>query len=205
MKRIIALVLVVVLAALSLAACAPATPEYTVAVGVDREADATEVADTVVILVLDKDGKIVKASIDTLAVKPSQTAAQQSKKDLGDAYNMVAYGGATYEWYKQAEAYEAALVGKTKDEALALNAKEGVLETTCTIGIESFEAAVANAFDSDAKKTVKIVEGVDVVVALKVVSTYTDGAFSINYTASATVGEEKAEFSANNAVTFPAE
>ena len=210
MKKIIAFLLVAVLAVLSLAACAPATPEYTVTVGVDRTEDAEDgsVVDTVVLLVLDKDGKIVKAAIDSLEVKSNQTEAQISKKDKGDSYGMKegnGWGTAKYEWYEQAAAYEAALVGKTKDEALALEAKKGVLETTCTIGIDEFEAAVANAFENASKKTVKVVEGEDVVVSLKLTSTYADAAFSINYVASATVGEEKAEFSANTAVTFPAE
>lgn len=208
MKKIIALLLVAVLAVLSLAACAPATPEYTVTVGVDRTEEEGAVVDTVVLLVLDKDGKIVKAAIDTLEVKSTQTEAQASKKDKGDSYGMKegnGWGKAKYEWYEQAAAYEAALVGKTKDEALALEAKAGVLETTCTIGIDEFEAAVANAFENASKKTVKVVEGEDVVVSLKLTSTYADAAFSINYVASATVGEEKAEFSANTAVTFPQE
>ena len=194
MKKIIALVLVAVLAVFALAACAPVEPVYTVVVGVDRTEEEGAVVDTVVLLVLDEDGKIVKASIDTLEVKSSQTAAQLSKKAKGDDYGMkkgngAGYGSANYEWYEQAAAYEAALVGKTKDEALALEAKAGVLETTCTIGIEEFEAAVANAFESANKKTVKVAESVAVELALT--STYTDGAFSINYVATATVGEEK--------------
>jgi hypothetical protein len=83
----------------------------------------------------DKDGKIVAASSDCLEVSFTfnengastldTTKAIASKKEQGDNYGMVAYGGATKEWYEQAAAFDAACVGKTTSEIAGLMGEDG--------------------------------------------------------------------------------
>ena len=91
----------------------------------------------------------------------------QTKYELGDAYNMVAYGGAVKEWYAQADAFCALIVGKTAAEVKALVAGENkgteeVINAGCTIMINDFvvavEKAINNAVDSGAteKDTLKL-------------------------------------------------
>ncbi len=49
----------------------------------------------------------------------------KTKNELGDAYGMVAYGGAKAEWYKQAEALAKFSIGKTVNEL-----REGAVDKT---------------------------------------------------------------------------
>ena len=80
---------------------------------------------------------------------------------------MVAYGGATKEWFEQADAFCALIVGKTASEISALVAEGGkgtseVISAGCTIQITEFAKAVtkaiSNATPSNATKndTVKL-------------------------------------------------
>ena len=80
------------------------------------------------------------------------TAPVQSKNQLGDAYNMVAWGSATYEWYQQAENFSAYVTGKTAADvagiAIAESTKpaEGTdLAATVTISIIGFQNLIAKA------------------------------------------------------------
>ena len=117
---------------------------------------------TVAAVTVDKDGKIVACDLDTMQNKVTYTtegkavanAEFKSKRELGDAYNMVAYGGAVQEWYKQTDAFEALIVGKTIAEVKALviegnKGNDAVVNAGCTIMIHEFvgaiEKAVANA------------------------------------------------------------
>ena len=75
-----------------------------------------------------------------------------SKNQLGDAYNMVAYGGATFEWYQQAENFSAYVTGKTAADvagiAIAESTKpaEGTdLAASVTISIIGFQNLIAKA------------------------------------------------------------
>ncbi len=114
-------------------------------------------------VLVDADGKIVACDLDTMQNKLSYdfegkaiaNAEFKTKRELGDAYNMVAYGGAVQEWYKQADAFEALIVGKTIAEVKALviadtnKGTDEVINAGCTIMINEFvsaiEKAVANA------------------------------------------------------------
>lgn len=136
--------------------------------------DATEEADglnqidtTVNAAVVNADGKVVVAKTDAVQGKVSfnvkgeatvdTTAALQTKLDLGDNYNMAAYGadlngdGKVLEWYAQAAEFDKALVGKTAAEIGALVAENGYgsadLQTAgCTITVSDMvKAAVAAA------------------------------------------------------------
>ncbi|MBR2337981.1 MAG: hypothetical protein IKA63_00760 [Clostridia bacterium] len=124
---------------------------------------------TVAAVLLDTDGKIVKCVLDvadntvnfTSDGKFVETGEFQTKYEKGDAYGMKAYGGATKEWYEQADAFTALVVGKTVDEVKALVATGGkgtdeVINAGCTIEISDFalavEKAVTNAAESGATK-----------------------------------------------------
>lgn len=128
---------------------------------------------TIAAVTLSEDGKIVDCKLDTIQLTPGFTSDGSaittedvlSKYDLGDDYNMVAYGKAKYEWYKQADNFCALVKGKTIDEVKALVATEGkgnneVINAGCTIAISDFvkavEKAVKNAADSNVTKNDKL-------------------------------------------------
>ena len=139
--------------------------------GSDADADTdgnAEVVATVAAVLVDKDGKIVKCEIDTLDATLAFTsegkavAAEgfKTKAELGSDYGMVAYGGATKEWYEQADAFEEVAVGKTAAEVKSLlgsdnyKGNDDVIKAGCTIGVTDFvgavEKAMANVEESDA-------------------------------------------------------
>lgn len=140
----------------------------------DDKAGQGSVDVTVAAVTVDADGKIVACDLDTMQNKVSYTTEGKavantefkSKRELGDAYNMVTYGGAIAEWYKQADAFETLIVGKTVAEikALVAEANKGtdeVVQAGCTIMIHEFvnaiEKAVANAkAEVAADATVKV-------------------------------------------------
>lgn len=129
---------------------------------------------TAAAVTLDADGKIVACDLDTMQNKVAYSfdgkavanTEFKTKYEQGDAYNMVAYGGAKQEWYKQVDAFETLIVGKTIDEvkALVIEGKKGtdeVVNAGCTIMIEDFvkaiEKAAANAnADVSSDVTVKV-------------------------------------------------
>ena len=130
---------------------------------------------TAAAVLVDAEGKIVKCVLDTAQNKVSYTSegkaiatdSFKTKYELGKDYNMVAYGGAKQEWFAQADAFCAAIVGKTAAEVKALVAEgdkgtDEVINAGCTIMIADFvyaiEAAVANAVASEAtaNSTVKL-------------------------------------------------
>ena len=144
--------------------------------GVSVSGSATDAADTAgndqltvtaAAVLVDDAGKIVKAFIDCADSKVGHTAdgkavvteSFKTKYELGAGYNMVAYGGATKEWFEQADAFCALLVGKTAAEVKALVAEDfkgtaDVQAAGCTIYVSDFakavEKAVANAVASNA-------------------------------------------------------
>jgi hypothetical protein len=85
----------------------------------------------------------------------------QTKMELGDAYGMAPVGidndgnGVCKEWYEQAKAFEAYVVGKTGTEVAALETQEAgghqiavdqaLLDAGCSMQITDFMAAVAKA------------------------------------------------------------
>ncbi len=119
-----------------------------------------EIATTVVATALDAEGKVIVAKTDVAAAKlafdakgvsaTDATAAIATKYEQGDNYNMVAYGGAKLEWYKQADAFSGALVGKNATEIGALVAEDGkgvadIQTAGCTIYVTDLVKAAVKA------------------------------------------------------------
>ncbi|MBR3995198.1 MAG: hypothetical protein IKI97_07960 [Clostridia bacterium] len=101
----------------------------------------------------DADSKVVAASSDCVDVSFTfdangvstldTTKPVLSKMEQGMSYGMVAYGGATKEWFEQADAFDAACIGKTKEEIAGLLGDDGKgnsdLQTAgCTINVTGF-------------------------------------------------------------------
>lgn len=106
----------------------------------------------------DAEGKAVAASSDCVEVSFTfdlagvatlDTAKEIiSKKNQGANYNMVAYGGATKEWFEQAAAFDAACIGKTATEIAGLVAEDGkgvadLQSAGCTIYVTGFVKAAS--------------------------------------------------------------
>ena len=124
-----------------------------------------EVDTTIVATVIDKDKKIVAVSTDALAAKvtfdtkgitATNAALISTKKDLGTNYNMAAYGkdlngdGKVLEWFEQAEAFNAACIGKTKNDFASLSNDKGygsddLQKAGCTIHIGDMVKALSKA------------------------------------------------------------
>lgn len=110
-------------------------------------------------LTVDKDGKIAAAELDTTQIAVAYTAdgkavandGFKTKYELGNDYNMVAYGKAQNEWYVQADNFEKLIVGKTLAEVKALVAEgnkgtDEVVNAGCSIMINEFVGAIEKAF-----------------------------------------------------------
>ena len=185
MKKILSIALCVLMLVAALTACCKQKPQATFGSAVylnslaatDASADANGngKVDITVAAVIVADGKIVDCDLDTLQIKVEYTAEGKAiantefktKAEQGDAYNMVAYGGATQEWYKQADAFESFVAGKTVDEVKALVAEGNkgnadVIAAGCTIMINEFVGAIekaaqrANESDVTAEHTLKV-------------------------------------------------
>lgn len=106
-----------------------------------------------------KDGVITSCYLDALQAKVTmdETGAAtvgntQTKNELGDNYGMVSWGGATYEWYEQAENFCAYVTGKTAAEVAGIAVNEATypadgtdLATSVTIAIGGFQTLIAKA------------------------------------------------------------
>lgn len=145
----------------------------------DKEGTA-EVNSVVVAVTVDKDGKIVKAAIDTAQTKINFTKEGkittdlakvfESKQVLGTEYGMAKASKIGKEWNEQADAFEALVEGKTVEEikAFALDADthltdaDMVSSVSIKVGgyIEAIEKAVANAQDLGATADDKLGLGV---------------------------------------------
>ena len=173
MKKIICitLALLMLLASLSLVACNNdnADDQATLKFGMgvytnvskasNAEADVNgqgKYAATVAAVLVDADGKVVACNLDTADITVEYTAdgkaiANESfltKYELGDSYNMKAYGGAAKEWYEQAAAFDAACLGKTAAEIKNLMGSDNKggadLQTAgCTILVDGFVKAAS--------------------------------------------------------------
>ncbi len=124
---------------------------------------------TVAAVLVDSEGKIVKAFIDCADNKVGYTAdgkavandSFKTKYESGADYNMVEYGGAVKEWFEQADAFCSLIVGKTGAQVKALVAENNkgtdeVINAGCTIYVAEFanavDKAIANASESNATK-----------------------------------------------------
>ena len=130
----------------------------------DADADAdgkAQVDSTAAAVLVGEDGKIISCKLDVaqnkVAVKADgsfdTTATFKSKQELKEDYNMKGASGIGKEWYEQANAYAAWLVGKTADEVAAVetNAEghngptDADIAASCTMDVREFNNAVAKA------------------------------------------------------------
>lgn len=122
---------------------------------------------TVAAVTVDADGKIVACALDTLSNtvkftsdgKAVANTEFKTKYELGNDYNMVAYGNATKEWFEQADAFEAYIAGKNLTEVKALVAEGNkgtadVISAGCTIMIHEFVGAIEKAYNAAADSKV---------------------------------------------------
>lgn len=117
---------------------------------------------TMVAVLVDEEGVIRDCIIDGIAASvkfdnkgvlvTDLTAAPQTKNELGEAYGMVAYGGAVAEWDQQAAALASYAVGKTVEElktgAIDETGKAPVgsdLASSATIYLGGYVAAIEKA------------------------------------------------------------
>ena len=127
-----------------------------------NEEDGTAQLDADIVALTRKDGKITSCYIDSLQAKVSfntagaittdLSAPVQTKNELGDAYNMVAWGGAKAEWYEQAASFAEYVTGKTAEEVAGIAITETTkpadgtdLASSVTISIGGFQALIAKA------------------------------------------------------------
>lgn len=93
-----------------------------------------------------------KVTFDATGAITSDIAAPiPTKNELGDAYGMKAYGGATYEWDQQAESFSRFVTGKTLSEVAGLATADGyaadaALAASVTIRVSGFQALIAKIF-----------------------------------------------------------
>ncbi len=126
-----------------------------------------QVDNTIAAVAFDKDGKIVKVTVDTVQTKVAfdkdlklttdLTAELKSKVELGDGYGMVKASSIGKEWYQQMAEFEKWMIGKTVAEVKALPVKERdashkavpdvpELASTVTITVEGYIEAVEEAY-----------------------------------------------------------
>lgn len=176
MKKIIAISLVLVFALFAFASCGAKEADYTLGIGTavtDTKAKL-KVSFTSAAVVMDSEGKVVLCRIDAADATATldddgvvETAkVDKTKAEMGDAYNMVAYGGAKSEWYKQARFFEDYVVGKTQAEIEAIKTGDADLVAGCTIDVADFVVAVTNAMKSDKKVSFKAPETMTAGVAI---------------------------------------
>lgn len=167
MKKILSLTLAVlmVVTALAFVGCGEKAAKLGLGVATtvsstnatEEKAGSVKTAATVAAVLLSTDGKILAVDIDTLEASLGMTAegvavagtSFESKRDKGDSYNMVKYGGATLEWYAQVDKLETVLVGKTVAEAKAIaTGNDAVVAAGCTIDIADMIKAVVAACEN---------------------------------------------------------
>jgi roadblock/LC7 domain-containing protein len=141
--------------------------------GVDK--DGKEVlpvgqVDTVIAAVaFDKDGKVVKVTIDNaqtkvnfdknLQVTSDLAANYKTKVELGDEYGMIKASSIKKNWYEQIAELEKWMIGKTVDEIKAMKVKQRdeshpavpdvpELTSLVTITVQDYIEAVAEAYEN---------------------------------------------------------
>lgn len=134
---------------------------------VEDAAGSVEISSTIVAAVVDAEGKVVVSKTDSVSGKNTfdakgvatvdTKAAIKTKVELGADYGMAAYGkkhdgseGAVKEWYEQAAAFDATLVGKTASDFAALEGEDtyaigDLAAAGCTISVGDMIAAAEKA------------------------------------------------------------
>lgn len=152
-----------------------AAAEYKLGMGVSlnmnsSKAGNAQVDATVAAVVTDAEGKIVAVKLDVAQNKMDITDGQvetdkefKTKLELGDDYNMVKFSDAVAEWYDQAAAFEAYVIGKTADEVAGTETvvnDEGhtvvtdeTLYASCSISVGDFIEAIVKACNDDQAQT----------------------------------------------------
>lgn len=169
MKKVLALVMVLALA-LSFTACGGSAKKVKTGIAIvsstsvtDATADAAgnaQVDSTVAAVTVDESGKIVACKIDVAQNKVPVNAdgsfdtslTFKSKQELGTDYGMTGASGIGKEWYEQADAFAAYVVGKTAAEVEAIgvtgehNAPDVAdLAASCTMNVVDIKAAIVEA------------------------------------------------------------
>ena len=128
----------------------------------DNEGEGLVQTDTTYAAVTtDADGKITSSIWDCTQAKFDVTEAGEvtskgdivSKQDLKEEYNMKGASGIGKEWYEQANAYAAWLVGKTAADVAAVETDaeghngptDADIAASCTMNVLDFNAAVEKA------------------------------------------------------------
>ena len=118
---------------------------------------------TLVAVTVNAQGVITSCKIDSVGttvkfengtISTALNSEIKSKQELGDAYNMVAYGGAKAEWYEQVNALAAYCVGKTAEQVQGIAVDGGTkptnadLATSVTIAIGGYKNAIVKAVNN---------------------------------------------------------
>jgi hypothetical protein len=139
-------------------------------VAIDSSADATadedgtaQVDATIAAVTVDSNGAVVECVIDIAQTKigisndgkitSDLNAEYPSKRELGDDYGMKVASVIGKEWYEQADAFAAWVVGKTASEISGMAITEGKagdedLAASVSIHVTGFQAAVLEAMDN---------------------------------------------------------
>lgn len=125
---------------------------------------SAEVETIIAAVSLDAEDRIMDCRIDMVehVIPVSNTGAigtqaqteYRTKRELGDAYGMGNVSGIGKEWYEQVDAFEQYVVGKTIHEINGISTDEAGyvqdenLNTSVTISISDFQAAIAKAVEN---------------------------------------------------------
>ncbi len=176
MKKAVVALMVLALAAGTLAGCSSTPTIAKIGLGhITSIAKSTDLAtaadgkvttptaqvDTVIAAVgFDKNGKVLKVTIDTAQTKVAYdkdmkltsdlTAAQKTKVELGDGYGMGKVSSIKKEWFQQAAELEKWMTGKTIDQIKAMKLASGKpdvaeLKSLVTVTVTDYIAAVEEA------------------------------------------------------------
>ena len=138
--KLLAMLMLCAVALVALASCGIVTSgEYRFGVAT-VDTGSAQVAAAVI---LDASDRIALVRIDEI-----ENGNTESKKDLGDKYGMVAYGGAKAEWYEQIAHLERTLVGKKLDEIAGVTKDDADVSAGCTIKVNHYVTAVAKAAEN---------------------------------------------------------
>jgi hypothetical protein len=154
---------------------APEPVTYRLGMGVSLNTDSSktgnaQVDSTFAAVVTDAEGKIVAVKLDVAQNKMDITDGQvdtekefKTKVELGDDYNMVKFSDAVAEWYDQAAAFEAYVIGKTADEVGGIETvlndsghtvvTDETLYASCSISVKDFIEAIVKACNDEQGQT----------------------------------------------------